>query len=126
VSTFIDGGPSGSDRLVLGRLWVINSSYNLIPAAPSDVSSITRYLVDLSDGETVTDTSTLTVSDVILDALSVGTVWTLDDIGFNFVDQVPGDLLEDANGYEVQYVIVLADDTVVKPDPVELDMRPSN
>ena len=121
-------GIKGGDWLILGRLMGVQAStYNLVALQQSNVTSITRYLVDLNDGETVLATTVLVVSTHILNALSTGTVWEIDTVGFNFIDQIPGDLLENLPGVEVQYVIVLSDtaETIIKQH-VDINLKPSN
>ena len=123
---FTAQGLQGGDWLVLGRLLREDSStHNMVACVPADVTSVTRYVVDLKDGATVLFDDSLVVSTIILASLSAGNVWSLDTIGFNFRDQIPGSKLTNSDGVELQYVIVLADSTVVKLH-IDIDLKSSN
>ncbi len=116
---------AGGDLLVLGRLYKVDGSHNLVPVGVADVTSISRTIVSLADGTTVLSGPTsLVVATTILSALSTGTIWTQDILGFNVVDQIPGALLVQQPGVEVRYAFTLTGGTVV-PLAVQIDLKAS-
>jgi hypothetical protein len=127
VPAFAALGIQGGDWLTLGRLMREDATtHDMVACIPADVSSITRWLIDLTDGTTVVSGPTaLNVTTTILAALSTGTVWTRDTVGFNFRDQIAGALLTSLPGVEVRYSITLSDGTVVKVH-IDLNLKQSN
>ena len=108
-------GTVGADKSITMRIYkVFPGTYDLIPIQPSDVRSITEVGTDLRDGSTVLFTNDLTpVSSFILTALSTGSLWLHDTIGFNFVRQVPGSFMTNQPGVRLTYDLILNDSTVV-------------
>ena len=71
----------------LARVKKKDSSHNMVIVSTSDFSTISRSVYDSTT--VVIGPTTLTVADTILNALSTGTIWTIDSTGFNFIDLVP-------------------------------------
>lgn len=93
---------------VMARVMRKNSSQNLVAVQQSDLSSITRKVFLVSDESTVIGPTTLTVSDVILNALSTGSIWTVDSTGFNFIDTVPPSAFPTGDAeYRIEYKFTL-------------------
>lgn len=74
---------------VLARVMRKNSSQNLVAAQQADLTSVTRKVFLVADESVVLGPTTLTISDVVLNSLSTGSIWTVDATGFNFIDTVP-------------------------------------
>ena len=93
---------------VMARAMRKNSSQNLIAVVPADVSSVSRKVFKVSDGSVIIGPTTLVTADVILSALSTGSIWTVDSTGFNFIDTVPATAFPDGDtDYQVEYKITL-------------------
>lgn len=88
----------GTTVYCLGRIKGKNNQHNMVPLTATDFvgggSSIT-YVVEL-DG-TVVDDGTLDPPTVMLNALSMATIWTVDRTGFNFIAEFDGELFTDPN-----------------------------
>jgi hypothetical protein len=74
----------GTDPYLLARIYKATAAYAEQAIAQSDVSTITYEVFNKSSGASLA-TGSLTVSDVVLNALSTGNIWTVDSTGFNFV-----------------------------------------
>lgn len=100
---------------VLARLYKKDASHNLVVVAQSDFTTIARAVYLLSDGSQVLASSNLTISSVVLDALSTGTIWTIDSTGFNFIDLVPNTAVPTGDAeVSVEYTFTMTDSTVYK------------
>lgn len=77
----------GSDLVVLAR--IVDSSNTAINQGA--VSAAAREVWDVTDKPSVKigATATLTVADVVYNALQTGGAWTQDEVGYNFRDVVP-------------------------------------
>ena len=105
------------DVTILGRITARNGSGsatgidgegNFLEQA--DISTIVRKTFDL-EGDTTDPVSTsLTVSAVVLDTVvTANTIWTLDTIGYNFIDDVPASLFPTGGRrYRIEYVVTLS------------------
>jgi len=93
---------------VLARVMRKNSSQNLVAVQQSDLSSVTRKVFLVSDESVVLGPTNLTISDVILNTLSTGSVWTVDTTGFNFIDTVPPTAFPAGDAeYRIEYKFTL-------------------
>lgn len=77
------------DAYVLARITKKDASHNKVAIVPADVSTVSRKVLLVSDGSTIIGPTPLTVANVVLSALSTGTIWEVDTTGFNFIDLVP-------------------------------------
>lgn len=59
----------------------------------ADLSRIERTIYDLGNPDAPSDQRDLTISEVFYDTLQMDDRWTVDDIGYNFADTVPPELL---------------------------------
>lgn len=93
---------------VMARVMRKNSSQNLVAVQQSDLSSITRKVFLVSDESVVLGPTALTISDVILNSLSTGSIWTVDSTGFNFIDTVPPTAFPTGDAeYRIEYKFTL-------------------
>lgn len=92
----------GTDVYCLARVLGKNSSHNMVPVVPADFDSPGEisYLIELA-GEEV-DSGTLTPASVILATLSRGSIWTVDNVGFNFIAMFENTLFDEQ---EAEYTI---------------------
>jgi hypothetical protein len=97
----------GSGALFLSRVTIWDGSN----AQQADISSITYATYDL-DGdtpETAVGSGSLTVANVVFDALQTDAVWTKDSTGYNFSHAIPAaDLPNGGHRYRVVYVFTPA------------------
>ncbi len=92
----------------LSRIVRKNVSHNLVPIQQSDLSSIIRNVVKVVDSSIIAGPTTLTIANVILNALSTGDIWTADSVGFNFIDTIPpASFPEGGVEYQVEYKFTL-------------------
>ncbi len=73
---------------VLVRLKKKDSSHNMVIVASTDFTSIKRAVYNVLTEVAVLAEATLTLSSVVLAALSTGSIWTADTTGFNFIDPI--------------------------------------
>jgi hypothetical protein len=103
---------AGGTAIVMARLVKLASGQNLVPAVPSDFSSITRTVTALHDDSAISGPTTLNPSNVILATLSTGSAWTKDATGFNFLDVVPGSSFVAEPGSRLLYTFTMTDGSV--------------
>ena len=100
---------------VLARVMKKNASHNMVAVTSSDFSSIARAVYLVSDGSQILANSNLTVANVVLSALSTGSIWTRDATGFNFIDLVPSTAVPTGDAeVSVEYTFTMTDATVFK------------
>ena len=107
------------DATVMGRITARNTNRNATGVDgegywidDSDVTSVERNIFDL-DGETpdtAVGTGTLTVSTVVVAPTgSDNILWTVDDIGYNFIDDIPAANFPVGNRrYRIEYTFTLS------------------
>lgn len=82
------------------------------PAVQADVSSISYAVYDRKLGTEVIS-GTLTVSSVVYDTLQTGSIWTRDDVGYNFKYALPTTAFPTGGrSYRVEFKWTFADGTV--------------
>ena len=76
------------------------------PITQASLASIVCKVFDLSDGNTLIATRTLTIADVVFDALQTSDArWTTDSTGYNFLDAVPATAFPNGGRtYRLEYV----------------------
>lgn len=98
-----------SDVTFLARL-MVDSNNTLAAAVQSDFSAITYKVYD---GLTSVATGTLDAATVIYNALQTGTIWGVDQTGFNFKAVLPASAFpEGSKNYVVEIKFVLATNVV--------------
>jgi hypothetical protein len=104
---------------VLARIYKKDASHNKVVVQQSDFTTIARAVNLLSDGSQVLASSNLTIANIILNALSTGTIWTKDTTGFNFIDLVPNTAIPTGDAeVSVEYTMTMTDGTVIKMPPI--------
>ena len=97
-----------SDAYVLARIMRKNSLHNLVPVLQINLASVIRKVIRTSDTTTVLGPTTLVISNVVLDTLSTGNIWTIDTTGFNFIDDIPAAAFPTGGEeYQVEYKFTL-------------------
>lgn len=75
----------------------------------ASVSSITYEVYDIDDSDEAVDSGTLTVADVVYDALQTDSRWTVDVTGYNFAAELDGDAFPKGNkDYQVEFLVTPA------------------
>lgn len=98
----------------MARVMGHDGSYNAAAITQADVQSITYKVVDANNDHTATASGSLSASDVILDTLNTGDIWTVDSTGFNFSHQLPSTAIDTENHvFIVEYKMTLTDSTVL-------------
>lgn len=83
------------------------------PIVQSDVSSIRYTVVDLDDGDRESVGGTLNKTDVIFNTLQTGAIWTVDDVGFNFLHELPAEAIDqDDHRFVAEYTVELTSGAV--------------
>ena len=103
--------PNGS-AILLARLYKLDSSQNLVPAVAADFQSITWSATSLHDGTPIgsyTNVNLTPLSVYVLAALSTGSVWALDQTGFNFLLVLPPGTFPGEPGTRITVTFVMAD-----------------
>lgn len=96
------------DAYALARLKKKDATHNMVIVAQSDFSSITRIVYDTTDDSVVLTSASVVVADVILNALSTGTIWDKNDEGFNFIHQIAATAFPNGNRtYRLLYTFTL-------------------
>lgn len=80
--------PPGTDAELLLRVFTRDVNRNRVPAVAADISSITWTNTNAATGAAIGN-GTFVVADVMLAAISKGTIWDKDANGFNFHAVVP-------------------------------------
>ena len=91
------------DIYVLMRVMKITANYNQVPALQADFATIKRAVWNEDSDATVLAQSTLTIASVMLNALSLGDIWTADKSGFNFIDKVPKTAVPSDATFSIEY-----------------------
>lgn len=92
----------------LARITRKDSSHNIVPVQQVNVSSIVRNVYKAATATLVLGPTSILKANAILDTLSQGTVWTADNIGFNFIDEVPPTAFPIGDDvYQVEYKFTL-------------------
>jgi len=93
---------------IMARILVKDDDNDLVAVEPLDVSSVVRRVFLVSNETVTVGPTTLAASDVFLDELSTGNIWTTDSTGFNFIDTVPAAAFPNGDTeYRVEYKITL-------------------
>ena len=76
------------------------------PAVQADITSIVAYHYLATDPDTIINSATLTVADVIFDTLQLDDLWEdIDEIGYNFKWSVPAAWTASSEGlYRTQFL----------------------
>lgn len=108
----------GTTPILLARIEA-NDSGDSSPIVQADVSTIVYTVRDLDDVDEITGLpresagGTLTASSVIFDTLQTGTIWDVDDTGYNFKHQLPTTAIDsNEDRFLAEYTVTLADGAV--------------
>ena len=92
--------------------------------AQADVSAIIWSAWDKTDSANpVINGASLTVADVVFDALQTDGRWTLDATGYNFLHTVAASVFTTPATYRIEYKVTLAGGAVVFLGPFEIKVE---
>lgn len=113
MTPFVTQGPvfQGTDALFVSRIRGITGAY----IQRSDLTSVVITVYDVTDAYKVSyGPTTLTITSVVFNAIQPadGIIWTVDDVGYNFLCRVPGaTAFPHAHDYRIDVIFTLTDGT---------------